>query len=220
MSIEHAVAQFQEIQDATQLTKQGSGAMSAYYKAVLPASSFLMTIPLDSKVAPTHKSPVKLIAQRLFLNGSGALVSQPLVDPDHFVSSVLHEPHLVWRTPVPSDRAVGLNPSVIIETINNVSSIFRLSKDQVAQALGVARSTIYTWKKKTAKPRPQAIKRLIQLNIAAANWEQAGYADPYPYLEQPVVQGRTLFEILKSDPLDQELIAYVGKRITNQQLLG
>jgi len=99
--------------------------------------------------------------------------------------------------------------------LESIGRIMGLNKSQLAAACGLrTRKALYAWGT-GAVPRKNSMKRLHLLYRAALDWERSGFMQPEKALHLPVVQGKSLFDLLKEDPLDLEAIHFAGARLSN-----
>lgn len=132
------------------------------------------------------------------LHGSGAITTSNNNSLTHHVSAS--------SEPANSD---------IINAINFITNTFGLTSSELATVLGVARSTIYTWRGNTTQsPRRETMRKLYDLNLAAQNWIESDYANPSRYMHRPILQGKTLIDFLSATSIDQEALDHIGRKIT------
>jgi DNA-binding transcriptional regulator YiaG len=111
---------------------------------------------------------------------------------------------------VPAQPATIHSP--ISQAIEQIQRTFSLTQDQLASACDVSRAMVHRWKH-GASPRKGAQIRLSQLREAALNWQKEGYPDPNASHHLPLVQGKSLLDLLHAKPLDIEAILFAGNRL-------
>jgi hypothetical protein len=120
----------------------------------------------------------------------------------------------------PFEFQLAERKSIISETQDQLTSTFGLVMDDLAAACRVTRKTLYNWRDHEEKinRRKSGMDRLFTLSIAARNWNNAGYGNPGDLLREPVIGGRSLFDLLEADELDLEAIQFVGARLAMRNL--
>jgi transcriptional regulator with XRE-family HTH domain len=104
----------------------------------------------------------------------------------------------------------GEIPLAIVE--DEIRRAFGLTVTELAEVCHTSRKTIYNWREGTA-PRSQALTRLFELNRVAKNWLSAGPSLRKEYLRIPLVEGRSLYELLNDDIIDHDAIAFAQSRV-------
>lgn len=98
--------------------------------------------------------------------------------------------------------------------LETISRIMGLNKTQLAEACGLrTRKTLYSWET-GAVPRKKSAQRIHLLYRAALDWRRSGFLHPEKVLHLPVVQGKSLLDLLREDPLDLEAIHFAGARLS------
>lgn len=115
----------------------------------------------------------------------------------------------------PADRYAppDVIPSVV--TIEDtVCRTFNLTMKELADICDKTRKTLYDWRNGSV-PRDEAGRHLYALYRAAQNWMAAGNPTPQkPQLtEQPLVNGRTLYTLLREKPIDLDAVRFAGNRL-------
>jgi hypothetical protein len=94
-----------------------------------------------------------------------------------------------------------------------IERVFGLNVTQLGEICGgVTRKAVYDWQA-GAVPRPAKIERIYALRRAALDWERAGFEAPGTRLRAPVLGDRSLFDLLRAEPLDLEAIHFAGSRL-------
>ena len=97
--------------------------------------------------------------------------------------------------------------------LGRVESAFGITRGQLAQACKTTRKTVYNWIDGTSEPQAKNRERLFTLDVLATDWADAGYTTDRSLLQQPVIDGRSVFELLCDDSIDSELVLFAGSRI-------
>jgi transcriptional regulator with XRE-family HTH domain len=106
----------------------------------------------------------------------------------------------------------GNSLAVAIETI---SATFGLTKEQLAEVIGSTRKSIYNWIDGSAAPRVAALNRIHELQLTANEWARSGLAKPTEQLNTPVLDGQSLFELLRNGA-NQNALLFAGTRLSLQ----
>ena len=97
--------------------------------------------------------------------------------------------------------------------LETIGRIMGLNKSQLAEACGLrTRKTLYSWAT-GAVPRKKSTQRIHLLYRAALDWRRSGFLHPEKVLNLPVLQGKSLLDLLREDPLDLEAIHFAGARL-------
>lgn len=104
------------------------------------------------------------------------------------------------------DPCIHIEPSKIkqvdmrspAEHIANIRDVFAVNMSDLASVLGVTRPTIYAWLA-GKEPKGEAVIRIQQLSRAADNFNQANIIRLDKLVHRPILNGRSLLDILKTD---------------------
>ncbi len=98
--------------------------------------------------------------------------------------------------------------------INTLTSCFNLTKDELATICKIqSRKTLYNWADGYSKPRALTMKRLFDLLMIANAWGQAGFPNDHESLHRSILQGGSVFDMLRNDNLDKDRILFAGSRL-------
>ena len=112
---------------------------------------------------------------------------------------------------IPSE--LNIQESKFCRTINYISTVFGLTKKELASVCGVSRKTLYNWIDGVSQPRKKTIKRVFDLFIIAQTWSQSGFTYDEKLLHQPILEETSLFDLLLAENLNQELVLFAGSKI-------
>lgn len=118
----------------------------------------------------------------------------------------------VERGETGSRNVVEQSPLSIAQIEDYICSTFDLTIKDLADSCGVTRRTIYNWREAT-QPQISGASRLFKLYRAARDWSDAGYPGPGQHLREPLLGGRSLFDLLKEGSLDLDAIDFIGSRL-------
>lgn len=111
---------------------------------------------------------------------------------------------------VPEGKPSRLDVNNMLESIGQVLG---LNKSQMAEVCGLrTRKALYAWEA-GVMPRIRSMQRVNLLYQAARNWSRSGFVYPGKVLHLPIVQGKTLYDLLRADPLDLEAVHFAGARL-------
>ena len=101
-----------------------------------------------------------------------------------------------------------------VAALSLIERVFGVNVTQLGEICGgVTRKAVYDWQA-GAVPRPAKIERIYALRRAALDWERAGFGAPGARLRAPVLGDRSLFDLLRAEPLDLEAIHFAGSRLS------
>ena len=98
-------------------------------------------------------------------------------------------------------------------TLSKISSTFNLTKNELASVCHQTRKTLYNWLNGNVIPRKSTMSRIFDLNIIVQAWEQSGFSTDKISLHRPIIDEQSLYDLLKQDTLDKELILFAGSRL-------
>ncbi len=102
--------------------------------------------------------------------------------------------------------------SPLVQRLDSIADTFALNRRQLANACAVTRATLYAWRE-GAEPRREALQRIADLHRAALDWRRAGFPRPEAALQLPLLQQRSLLDLLCATPLDLDAIHFLGMRL-------
>jgi transcriptional regulator with XRE-family HTH domain len=91
------------------------------------------------------------------------------------------------------------------EHVANIRDVFGVNMSDLAVVLGVTRPTAYAWLKGD-EPKPEAVTRIQQLSRAADQFNEAKIPRLDKLVHRPVLNGRSLLDILKADEDPSECV--------------
>jgi transcriptional regulator with XRE-family HTH domain len=101
------------------------------------------------------------------------------------------------------------------EHVLNIRDVFSLRMSDLATVLGVTRPTAYAWMKGD-EPKPDAIKRIHRLSQIADDISQVEIPRLDKLIYRPVLNGRSLLDILKTDEDPAEVVALLREIARNE----
>lgn len=105
------------------------------------------------------------------------------------------------------------------DILDTIQETFDLNYSQLANVCGLTRRTLYNWQK-GSQPRQQTNERVKQLVRAAMDWQYSGFPKPGKSLDIPLVQDRSLYDLLKASTLNLEDIHFAGARLAMREKVG
>ena len=94
-----------------------------------------------------------------------------------------------------------------------ISSTFNLTDEDFSQICGVTRKTIHNWKNNLSAIQSKNSSKIFNLIIAAKNWKVNGFKVSRNELRTEIISGKSIFDILKGTPLNQNLLNMAGQRL-------
>jgi hypothetical protein len=147
----------------------------------------------------------------LISDGTGGLMMRLVSDTSGGPGSLRALPPMskpAVHQPGPDGRVANL-----VAALSLIERVFGVNVTQLGEICGVTRKAVYDWQA-GAVPRPAKIERIYALRRAALDWERAGFGAPGARLRAPVLGDRSLFDLLRAEPLDLEAIHFAGSRLS------
>ncbi|MDO4230432.1 MAG: hypothetical protein Q4C98_11510 [Capnocytophaga sp.] len=96
--------------------------------------------------------------------------------------------------------------------LENIKKTFSLTNDELAKVIGVTRKTLHNWKTGVTS-RAENRQRIFNLFMLAQNWNKAAFSQNKHELNQPIINGKSVIDLLSEEYLDSEQILFAGSRI-------
>jgi transcriptional regulator with XRE-family HTH domain len=103
-------------------------------------------------------------------------------------------------------KEVELRPPA--DLVANIRDVFGLSMSDLAALLGVTRPTAYAWLE-GQEPKPEAVIWIQRLSKTADETKRMNISRLDKLVHRPLVEGRSLFDVLKADEDPTQIIASV-----------
>lgn len=169
--------------------------------------SCTLDAPVAGTASPTGAARVLLVFALSV--GTGGYVTPALAMAQTKSSS----PAMEWPTStsaIEGDTATT-SPS---EQVMLIRRWFSLNVADAARVLRVQRPTIYAWTSGTAFPSQEHRRRITAVFKLATVWRERSAEPLGQRLRQPVVAGRSLFELLSSATIDATAVARAVRLLT------
>jgi DNA-binding transcriptional regulator YiaG len=155
-------------------------------------------------------APITLAAVPLLIwtAGTGGIMTA------HSTAEVLHRFHDP-RIHVEPSRAKQIDTRSPAEHVRNIRDVFAINMSDLASVLWVTRPTVYAWLE-GQEPKGEAVIRIQQLSHAADKFNQANIARLDKLVHRPILNGRCLLDILKTDEDPVKALATL-KEIADQE---
>jgi hypothetical protein len=101
----------------------------------------------------------------------------------------------------------------LFEALEKIEHAFGLNKVELAKVCKTTRKTIYNWLRAESEPQKKNFGRIFDLLVVANDWLDAGFPTDRKSLNQPIVDGRSVFDLLCDAKLDRSLIQFAGSRL-------
>jgi len=108
----------------------------------------------------------------------------------------VYNPHP--RIHVEPSRKKPVDARSPVEHVANIRDVFAINMSDLASVLGVTRPTVYAWLA-GQEPKGEAVIRIQQLSCAADKFNQANIIRLDKLVHRPILNGRSLLDILKTD---------------------
>jgi len=92
------------------------------------------------------------------------------------------------------------------QTLSVLQHYLSLNLSELAMVLQVSRPTIYSWLRDQSSPQAQNVARLRQLFKLAKMWPGISRKPVGSHLKTPVMDGRSVLDLLSEDRIDPELV--------------
>lgn len=112
------------------------------------------------------------------------------------------------RIHVEPSRAKQTDMRSPAEHVANIRDVFAISMSDLASVVGVTRPTVYAWLA-GQEPKGEAVIRIQQLSRAADKFNQANIIRLDKLVHRPILNGRSLLDILKTDEDPLEALATI-----------
>lgn len=108
----------------------------------------------------------------------------------------------------------GKTEAKLSSRVDTILTAFNLTKEELASVCRVqSRKTLYNWIDGTSVPRKAAMQRIFDLFDIAQAWRQSGYPGDAEAVHNPVLAGKSVFDLLREEALDKERILFAGTRL-------
>lgn len=116
------------------------------------------------------------------------------------------------------DESSEVQRNALEEKIELIKSVFSMTEIEISQSIGVSRKTLFNWKQKKSAPNKLKAQNIFDLYLLAKNWMEAGFTTDSFELESPVIDDKSIKDLLKEDKIDSEKILFAGNRLNNTKL--
>lgn len=111
-----------------------------------------------------------------------------------------------------------IQSNALEEKLELIKTVFSMTEVEIAQSIGVARKTLFNWKRKEFPPNKKKAQNIFDLYLLAKNWKDSGFTTDAFELSLPVIDGQSIKDLLKEDKLDSEKILFAGNRLNHKNL--
>lgn len=153
-------------------------------------------------------------------SGSG-FVQHVVSEPNHYSTGSI-SPNFAWlaehsRT---GQKYTILNKQTTIleQNLDFIKSTFSLTEEELAKSIGVTRKTLLNWKKYESEPNKEKTQKMFELYLLAKNWKSAQFPTDNIKLNSPVLDGKTVKDLLQDSNSDSEKILFAGNRLMHQSI--
>ncbi len=100
--------------------------------------------------------------------------------------------------------------------VKEIMCTFDLTKNEQLRVFQVnSRKTLYNWIDGETRPRKSAMNRIFELLVIARDWKSSGLIANKDNLRQPVIQNKSVLDLLSQDNLNREQVLFAGSRLNN-----
>lgn len=148
-----------------------------------------------------RSSIIPAVSLLIWTAGTGGIMTA------HSAAEVLNRVHYPHIHVEPS-RTEQIDTRSPAEHVANIRDVFAISMSDLASVLGVTRPTVYAWLA-GQEPKGEAVIRIQQLSHAADKFRQANIIRLDKLVNRPILNGRSLLDILKTDEDPIEALATI-----------
>jgi transcriptional regulator with XRE-family HTH domain len=142
---------------------------------------------------------VKVVAPFLLLAGTGGVITAHSTEVLH---RWIHDPRIHIERPA----LKNIDMRSPAEHVANIRDIFAINMSDLASILGVTRPTVYAWLE-GQEPKAEAVIRIQQWSHTADQIKQANIVRLDKLVHRPILNGRSLLDMLKADENPSEALA-------------
>jgi transcriptional regulator with XRE-family HTH domain len=157
--------------------------------------------PRPIKTYGTHPSIAVAFPLLILTAGTGGIMTA------HGTSEALNRVYYP-RIHVEPSRVKQIDTRSPAEHVANIRDVFAISMSDLASVLGVTRPTVYAWLA-GQEPKGEAVIRIQQLSRAADKFHQANIIRLDKLVNRPILNGRSLLDILRTDEDPIEALATI-----------
>jgi len=147
--------------------------------------------PYPINTCSPHKSITLVVPLLILTAGTGGIMTA------HSTAEALNRFYYP-RIHVEPSRAKQVDVRSPAEHVANIRDVFAMNMSDLASVLGVTRPTVYAWLA-GQEPKGEAVIRIQQLSCAADKFNQANIIRLDKLVHRPILNGRSLLDILKTD---------------------
>ncbi|MEO3357218.1 hypothetical protein [Acinetobacter haemolyticus] len=116
------------------------------------------------------------------------------------------------------DESLEVQRNALEEKLELIKSVFSMTEIEISQSIGVSRKTLFNWKQKKSAPNKKKAQNIFDLYLLAKNWKEAGFTTDSFELESPIIDDKSIKDLLKEDKIDSEKILFAGNRLNNAKV--
>lgn len=102
----------------------------------------------------------------------------------------------------------------LLRLLSQVETTFGLNRAELAKVCGTTRKSVYAWADGTASPHKRNLRRLFELQMLARDWREAGFTNARALVHEPILDGRSVFDLLCEKSINPALVRFAGARLT------
>jgi len=123
---------------------------------------------------------------------------------------------ILINSPAGSKTQIEKAPqSQLANAIQEICSTFGLTKEELTQVCNIqSRKTLYNWINGEVNPRKSAMNRIFRLLTTARAWKHAGLSNSAEFLHKPILDGKSVLNLLTEPEIDKESILFAGSRLS------
>ncbi|MHA3112915.1 hypothetical protein [Acinetobacter sp. ANC 4193] len=153
---------------------------------------------------------------------SGSSFVQHTISESNYHSTGSISPNFAWLAEQArsgqSYTIVNQQKTVFEQRLDFIKSTFSLTEEELAESVGVKRKTLFNWKQQKSEPSKDKTQKIFELYLLAKNWKNAQLPSNPSQLNNPVLAGKSVKDMLQEVKLDSEKILFAGNRLAHQSI--
>ena len=108
----------------------------------------------------------------------------------------------------------------LLKALTQIEEAFGLNRVELANVCGTTRKSLYAWANGDVSPHKRNLQRLFELQLLARDWREAGFPNERAPVHEPVLGGRSVFDLLCDKALDSAQVRFAGSRLRLADAVG
>ena len=113
---------------------------------------------------------------------------------------------------------IAMREDPLRQQVERIERVFGLTPVELANALKASIDSIRAWSNQVEAPSPKQQQRLFHVDLLVGDWVDAGLPQERNELTRPIIDGKSVIDLLCEDRLDRNLVLFAGSRLRLNQL--